>query len=58
MLVTLRMRLANLLRRVANRLDPYAPQSLLFVAPKYAPSPLRGGGPVQEPPPPPPSGAN
>lgn len=58
MLMALRMRLANLLRRVANRLDPYDPASLLFVAPKYAPSPLRGGGPVQEPPPPPPSGAN
>lgn len=57
-MMTLRMRLANLLRRVANRLDPYDPASLLFVAPKYDPRPLRGGGPVQEPPPPPPSGAN
>lgn len=57
-MMTLRLRLANLLRRIANRLDPYDPQSLLFAAPKYAPRPLRGGGPVQEPPPPPPSGAN
>lgn len=44
MLMALRMRLANLLRRVANRLDPYAPQSLLFAAPKTARSGLGGPG--------------
>ena len=58
MMARIRMRIASILRRVANRLDPYAPQSLLFAAPEYAPRPLRGGGPVQEPPPSPPSGAN
>ena len=44
MLMALRMRLANLLRRVANRLDPYDPASLLFVAPKAARSGLGGPG--------------
>jgi hypothetical protein len=58
MMTRLRLRLANFLRRVANRLDPYDPASLLFTSPKYATRPLRGGGPVQEPPPPPPAGAN
>ena len=58
-MITLRLRIANLLRRLANRLDPYDPASLLFTSPKYAPRPLRGGGPVQDdPPPPPPAGAN
>ena len=58
MMTRIRMRIAGILRRFANRLDPYAPEPLLFTAPKYAPRPLRGGGPVQEPPPPPPAGAN
>ncbi|MFN8754977.1 MAG: hypothetical protein ACK5YB_05430 [Burkholderiales bacterium] len=59
MMTRIRMRIASILRRVANRLDPYAPESLSFVAPKYALRPLRGGGPVQDdPPPPPPAGAN
>lgn len=40
MMTRLRLRLANLLRRVANRLDPYDPESMSFVA-----RPLRGGGP-------------
>ena len=43
-MVTLRLRLANLLRRIANRLDPYDPQSLLFAAPKTARSGLGGPG--------------
>ena len=40
MMTRIRMRIASILRRVANRLDPYAPESLSFVA-----RPLRGGGP-------------
>ena len=40
MMTSIRLRLANLLRRIANRLDPYDPQSLSFVA-----RPLSGGGP-------------
>jgi hypothetical protein len=59
MMTRIRMRIASILRRIANQLDPYDPESLLFAAPKYAPRPLRGGGPVQDdPPPPPPAGAN
>jgi len=40
MMTRIRMRIASILRRFANRLDPYAPESLSFVA-----RPLRGGGP-------------
>ena len=40
MMTRIRMRLASILRRIANRLDPYDPQSLSFVA-----RPLSGGGP-------------
>ncbi|MFN9140392.1 MAG: hypothetical protein ACK5V8_04815 [Betaproteobacteria bacterium] len=59
MMTSVRIGFANLLRRIANRLDPYDPESLLFAAPKYASRPLRGGGPVHaDPPPPPPAGAN
>ena len=43
-MITLRLRIANLLRRIANRLDPYDPQSLLFAAPKTARSGLGGPG--------------
>lgn len=43
-MMTLRLRLANLLRRIANRLDPYDPQSLLFAASKTARSGLGGPG--------------
>ena len=59
MMTRIRMRIASILRRIANQLDPYDPESLLFTAHKYALRPLRGGGPVQDdPPPPPPAGAN
>lgn len=60
MMTSIRIGFANLLRRIANRLDPYDPASLLFTPPKYAIRPLRGGGPVQDDPPPPPptAGAN
>ena len=40
MMTSIRMRLASILRRIANRLDPYDPESLSFVA-----RPLGGGGP-------------
>ena len=44
MMTRIRMRLASILRRFANRLDPYAPESLLFAAPKTARSGLGGPG--------------
>jgi hypothetical protein len=40
MMTRIRMRIAGILRRIANQLDPYDPESLSFVA-----RPLRGGGP-------------
>ncbi|MFO0244505.1 MAG: hypothetical protein ACK53H_03875 [Betaproteobacteria bacterium] len=40
MMTRIRMRIASILRRIANQLDPYDPESLSFVA-----RPLRGGGP-------------
>jgi len=59
MMTTMRLRLAGLLRRIANRLDPYDPDPLLFVpSGRDVVRAMRGGGPVQEPPPPPPAGAN
>lgn len=44
MMTRIRMRLASILRRFANRLDPYAPESLLFTASKTARSGLGGPG--------------
>jgi hypothetical protein len=40
MMTRIRMRIAGILRRIANQLDPYDPESLSFVA-----RPQRGGGP-------------
>jgi hypothetical protein len=40
MMTSVRIGFANLLRRIANRLDPYDPELLSSVA-----RPLRGGGP-------------
>ena len=44
MMTSIRMRLASILRRIANRLDPYDPQSRLFTASKTARSGLGGPG--------------
>lgn len=44
MMTSIRIGFANLLRRIANRLDPYDPQSLLFTASKTARSGLGGPG--------------
>ena len=45
-MMTLRMRLANLLRRVANRLDPYDPDPMSLVpSSEDVVRAMRGGGP-------------
>lgn len=45
MMTKLRLTIANLLRSVANRLDPYHPASMYFASANDDARTMRGGGP-------------